>query len=109
MSDAKPTHFLPTVFADGLLDASVHHGVVRLTLGQLGQDGKPMACGQLVVPLTQLPAVANGVLALLRQIEAKAKEQQAIQAPVPAPSAGAPARAAEPVPEMPGTFSFGGR
>jgi hypothetical protein len=106
MSETKPT-----LFADGLLDAAVHHGVVRLTLGQLGQDGKPVACGQLVLPLTQLPVVANGVLALLRQIEAKAKEQQAQQVSALAGSVTAPpAAAAEPAaPEMPGTFSFGGR
>jgi hypothetical protein len=45
-----------TIFADGLLDASVTHGVARLTLAQTGPDGKPMAVGQLVMPQT------NGVI-----------------------------------------------
>lgn len=104
MSDTKPT-----LFADGLLDASVHHSVVRLTLGQLGGDGKPLACGQLVMPLAQLPALANGVLALLRQIEAKAKEQQQAQQASAGSAAAPPAPQPEAAPEMPGTFSFGGR
>lgn len=90
----------PTIFADGLLDASVHNGVARLNLGQLGQDGKPLPCGQLCVPLVQLPALANGLMTLLRQIEAKVKEAQATQAPAEAP--------AEPQ-AMPGAFTFGGR
>jgi hypothetical protein len=46
-----------TIFADGLLDASVTHGVARMTLAQTGPDGKPMAVGQLVMPLPQLPGV----------------------------------------------------
>ncbi len=88
----------------------MHHAVVRLTLGQLGGDGKPQPCGQLVMPLAQLPALANGVLALLRQIEAKAKEQQAQQASALAGSVTAPATPpVEAALEMPGTFSFGGR
>ena len=40
-----------TIFADGILDASVTHGVARLTLAQTGPDGKPVAAGQLVMPL----------------------------------------------------------
>src|SRR3712207_7591995 len=41
--------------ADGILDASVTHGVARLTLAQTGPEGKPVAAGQLVMPLSQLP------------------------------------------------------
>ncbi|MBY0335941.1 MAG: hypothetical protein K2X11_04965 [Acetobacteraceae bacterium] len=89
-----------TIFADGLLDASVHHGVARLNLAQLGSDGKPVPSGQLCVPLTQLPALTNGLVTLLRQIEAKVKEAQAAQA-AEAP----PAEAAS----MPSAFTFGGR
>lgn len=101
----------PTLFADGVLEASVHHGVARLTLGQLGADGRPAACGQLVVPLAQLPSVANGLIALLRQIEAKAREAQqagaaAAASPQPAPAAHEPPAAEA---TMPGTFTFGGR
>jgi hypothetical protein len=91
----------PTIFADGLLEAAVHHGVARLTLGQIGVDGKPAPCGILAVPVLQLPALANGILGLLKQVEARMKEAQ-----VPQP--GAPAA---PAPEeaMPATFTFGGR
>ena len=62
-----------TIFADGILDASVTHGVARLTLAQTGPDGKPMAAGQLVMPLSQLPVFTNGLVGLLKQLEAKMK------------------------------------
>ena len=97
-----------TIFADGILDASVTHGVARLTLAQTGPDGKPMAAGQLVMPLSQLPAFANGLIGLLKQIEAKVKEAQAQQqaggglaAPTTAESTGPEA------PSVPGAFRFG--
>jgi hypothetical protein len=69
-----------TIFADGILDASVSHGVARLTLAQTGPDAKPMPAGQLVMPLSQLPGFANGLAMLLKQLEAKMKEAQAQQA-----------------------------
>lgn len=65
-----------SIFADGILDASVTYGVVRLTLAQTGADGKPVAAGQLVMPVVQLPAFANGLIGLLRQIETRMKEAQ---------------------------------
>ena len=68
-----------TIFADGILDASVTHGVARLTLAQTGPEGKPVASGQLVMPLSQLPGFTNGLVGLLKQIEAKVKEAQALQ------------------------------
>jgi hypothetical protein len=45
-----------------------------------------------------LPAFANGLLTLVKQIDSKMKETQAQQAPA----------AAEP-PAMPSAFTFGGR
>ena len=93
-----------TIFADGLMDASVTYGVVRLTLAQTGPDGKPVPAGQLVMPLQQLPGFANGLIGLLKQIDARAKEAQAQgaagSAPAPAIEGG---DAAEPVP---GAFRF---
>jgi hypothetical protein len=65
-----------TVFADGIMEASVTHGVVRITLAQAGSDGKPQPAGQLILPLVQLPAFANGLIGLLRQVENKVKEAQ---------------------------------
>jgi hypothetical protein len=94
-----------TIFADGLLDASVTFGVARLTLAQTGPDGKPMAAGQLVMPVQQLPAFANGLIGLLKQLEAKAKEAQAQReggAPAPAEADGG-----DPSPAVPGAFRFG--
>ncbi|MCB4821076.1 hypothetical protein [Roseicella aerolata] len=65
-----------TIFADGILDASVTSGVARLSLAQTGPDGKPVPAGQLVVPLVQLPNMVNGLSSLLKQVEAKMREQQ---------------------------------
>ncbi|WP_431285354.1 hypothetical protein ACQW02_11360 [Humitalea sp. 24SJ18S-53] len=76
---------LPMLFTDGVIDAQVMHGVARITLGQAGGDGKPQPVGQLIVPLGQLPVLANGLIALLKQIEAKVKEAQP---PAPAASEG---------------------
>lgn len=96
MADAR------TIFADGILDASVTHGVARLTLAQTGPEGKPVAAGQLVMPLSQLPAFTNGLVGLLKQIEARVKEhQQTNGAAAPAPEA----PASEP-PSVPGAFRF---
>lgn len=68
-----------TLFADGMMEASVTHGVVRITLAQTGSDGKPSPAGQLIVPLVQLPALANGLIGLLRQVETRLKDAQAQQ------------------------------
>ncbi len=92
-----------TIFADGILDASVNHGVARLTLAQTGPDGKPVAAGQLVMPLSQLPAFTNGLIGLLKQIEAKVKEAQHGAASAPPPAAASSAEA----PSVPGgAFRF---
>jgi hypothetical protein len=73
----------PTLFADGILDASVNFGVARITLAQQMADGRPAASGLLVIPVVQLPAFANGMLALLKQIEAKVKQAQPDGGPAP--------------------------
>jgi len=81
----------PTIFADGLLDASVQHGVVRLTFGRIGPDNKPIASGLMVVPLTQLTSLTQGLTKLVERIEMRIKE-------------------AAPPPEIiPDSFTFGGR
>jgi hypothetical protein len=103
-----------SVFADGILEASVHHGVARITLAQSGGDGKPVASGQLVIPVVQLPSFANGVLALLKQIDAKVKQAQGQQAQgqpaqaQPAPPQPAEAQPAAAAVEMPASFRFSG-
>ena len=84
---------MPTLFADGILDASVTFGVARLTLAQTGPDGKPVAAGQLIVPLVQLPTVVNGLAGLLKQVETRMREQQAQQPPAAEPAAAPPASA----------------
>ncbi|MXP61948.1 hypothetical protein E0493_01110 [Roseomonas sp. M0104] len=91
------------LFADGVLEASVHYGVTRITLAQSGSDGKPVPCGQLVIPVVQLPAFANSLMTLLKQIDSKVKQAQQAQ------QGAAPAAPAEPAPEAaPGSFRFSG-
>ena len=89
-------------FADGIIDASVNFGVARITLAQVGSDGKPVASGQLLVPVTQLPILANGLLTLVKQIDSKMKEAQAVVQP------GTAAPGAEPQ-ALPQSFTFGQR
>lgn len=67
----------PTVFADGVLEAQVAHGVARITLAMTGSDGKGAPCALLCVPVTQLPALVNGMGNLLKQIEERVRAQAA--------------------------------
>ncbi len=97
---------LPIQFTDGIIDASVHHGVVRITLGRVAEDGKPAPVGHLMVPLVQLPGVSNSLVALLRQIETRIKEAQQAQG-APNGTTASPAGAASD--SIPGSFTFGGR
>jgi len=79
----------PTVFADGVIEAQVAHGVARITLAVTGSDGKAVPCATLCVPVTQLPALVNGMGNLLKQIEERVRaqvQQQAAQAPAGADS-----------------------
>lgn len=94
-----------TLFADGILDASVTYGVVRLTLAQSGPEGKPVPAGQLLVPLSQLGAFTKSLAALLQQIDTRVKEAQA-QQPGGAPAPAADPRPAEAPPSVPGAFRF---
>jgi hypothetical protein len=91
------TDRVPVLFCDGIIEANVLNGVVRITLGQAGGDGKPLPCGQVVLPLTQLPGTANAMVALVRQIQDKMKEQADKQQAPAAPAA---------APEMPSAFKF---
>ncbi len=69
----------PTVFADGVIEAQVAHGVARVTLAMTGSDGKAVPCATLCVPVTQLPALVNGMGNLLKQIEDRVRAQVAQQ------------------------------
>lgn len=93
------TERVPVLFCDGIVEANVVNGVVRITLGQAGTDGKPFACGQIVLPLTQLPAAANAMVALVRQVQDRMKEAAGRQ------QAAAPGEAQAPQ-EMPSAFKF---
>jgi hypothetical protein len=93
------TERVPVMFCDGIVEANVLNGVVRITLGQAGADGKPVPCGQIVLPLTQLPGTANAMVALVRQIQDKMKEAAGKQ------QASAAAEG-QPAAEMPSAFKF---
>lgn len=87
MSDNRPT-----VFCDGVVEAQVAHGVARITLAVTGTDGKASPCATLCVPVTQLPALVNGMGNLLKQIEERVRAQiQQQQGAAPAEGAAAPA------------------
>ena len=45
----------PTVFADGVIEAQVAHGVARVTLAMTGSDGKAVPCATLCVPVKSSP------------------------------------------------------
>jgi hypothetical protein len=79
----------PTVFADGVIEAQVAHGVARITLAVTGNDGKAAPCATLCVPVTQLPSLVNGMGNLLKQIEERVRAQ--IQQQAAQPAAAAPA------------------
>ena len=96
-----------TLFADGMLDASVTHGVVRITLAQAGADGKPQPAGRLVMPLVQLPAFANGLIGLLRQVETKLKDTQQGNDAAGQAKLAAALPAEGPAPSVSGAFRFG--
>jgi hypothetical protein len=82
------------IFADGVVEAQVAHGVARITLAMTGSDGKAQPCGMLCVPVTQLPGLVNGMGNLLKQIEERVRAQVAQQqAPAAAPEAPAPSGA----------------
>ena len=65
------------MFADMLRGANVQNGVARLQLGAMGADGTPQPSGQLLVPLAVLPAFVGAMTDLLRQLEARARDQPA--------------------------------
>lgn len=73
-----------TVFCDGVIEAQVAHGVARITLAVTGTDGKAAPCATLCVPVTQLPALVNGMGNLLRQIEERVRAQMQTQQPIAA-------------------------
>lgn len=74
MADSRPT-----VFADGVIEAQVAHGVARITLAVTGSDGKALPCATLCVPVTQLPVLVNGMGNLVKQIEERVRAQVAQQ------------------------------
>jgi hypothetical protein len=96
----------PTLFADGVLDVHVAHGVARITLGAAAaqQDAKPVPTGTLVVPVMQLPALVRVLGEVTRQVEQRAKEAIAQAQAKAAPAAAAPAEADQ----VAGAFRFNG-
>lgn len=101
------------IFADGMTEATVTHGVARITLAQSGPEGKPVPVGQLCLPLLQLPGFANGLLNLMKQVEQRAKAaggagQQPAQGAAgrPADGEGGSGETATTSGSVPGAFRF---
>ncbi|GIX08973.1 hypothetical protein [Elioraea sp.] len=82
------TNGLPTLFCDGIIEAHVTHGVVRITLGQAVGEGRATACGQLVLPLSQLAGTVNTLIALVQQVQERLRS--APPSPPSAAGTGAP-------------------
>jgi len=93
------------IFADGMSDVSIANGVARITLAQTGAEGKTVPVAQLCVPVTQLPALANGLVQMLKQLQEKALAAQAAAAPAAQPQE-SPSQLGGPT-ISPGAFRFG--
>ena len=65
------------VFAEMLRGANVQNGVARLQLAAMGADGTAQPSGQLLVPVNVLPAFVAAMADLLRQLEARGRDQPA--------------------------------
>ena len=91
------------IFADGMSDIAIANGVARITLAQTGAEGKNVPVAQLCVPVGQLPALANGLMQMLKQLQEKAREAQAAATP---PAAENPSMLGGPT-MSPGAFRFG--
>lgn len=90
----------PTVFCDGVIEAQVAHGVARVALAVTGSDGKATPCATLCVPISQMPALVNGLTNLLKQIEDRVRAQVQQQ------NAAKPAAPAQPTDAAPGSGAF---
>ncbi len=92
------------IFADGMSDVAIANGVARITLAQTGAEGKSVPVAQLCVPVTQLPALANGLVQMLKQLQEKAQAAQA--AATTQPASENPSQLGGPT-ISPGAFRFG--
>ncbi|MBR0655053.1 hypothetical protein [Plastoroseomonas arctica] len=93
------------IFADGMSDIAIANGVARITLAQTGAEGKTVPVAQLCVPVTQLPALANGLVQMLKQLQEKAQAAAAAAVPT-APQQENPPQLGGPT-LSPGAFRFG--
>ena len=66
----------PSIFADTLQGATIQNNVVRLQLCEIGADGAPAPCGQLLIPLNSFGVFAANVAALVKQMEERLREAQ---------------------------------
>lgn len=97
----------PFVFADGVIEAQIQHGVARIVLGAVGRDGKPEPSGLLIVPVVQLPGLTNGLINLMRQLESRIKDAREKQGEQPSVSAQAePAAQPSGDTTLPSSFKF---
>jgi hypothetical protein len=56
------THMaMDSILVDAIQTAGVHNGVARVRFMRLGADGKPVPVVELLIPVTQLGAIVQGL------------------------------------------------
>jgi hypothetical protein len=52
---------IDSIAVDAIQTAGVHNGVARVRFMRLGADGKPVPVVELLIPVTQLLTIAQGL------------------------------------------------
>ena len=52
---------LNVVAVDGIQTVGVHNGIARVQFMRLGADGKPVPAIELLIPVNQVSAIAQGL------------------------------------------------
>jgi hypothetical protein len=56
------THMaMDSILVDAIQTAGVHNGVARVRFVRLGADGKPVPAVELLIPVSQLATIAQGL------------------------------------------------
>lgn len=64
----------PTFFVDAMTGATVRSGVARLSFSTQRGDGTASHSLTLALPVQQVPILADALVRVLRELEARAKE-----------------------------------
>jgi hypothetical protein len=50
-----------SVIVDGIQSVGVHNGIARVQFIRLGADGRPVPAVELLIPVNQVSAIAQGL------------------------------------------------